>query len=389
MWNLNRPSSLAVPSVVPAIIQSAIGDSSANRQSPNGCTAFEPVIGLEIHAQLLTATKIFCGCSTRFGARAQHARCARSASGLPGALPVLNRRAVELATRAALALGCRVTPTSIFARKNYFYPDLPKGYQISQYDRPLATDGDDRVRRRDGAPRRVGIIRVHMEEDAGKSLHDGLRRLGRADAPRLQPQRRAAHRDRHRARPALRGRRGRGVQPRARDAGRDRRQRRQHGGGQPPLRRQRLGAPGGRDRLRRQDRAQEPQLLPPRAARARVRDRAARAARRDGDAARPGDAAVRSRDGPDDRDADARKRPTTTAISPSRTCRRWCSTPRGSRRSARALPELPEARRRRFVAQYALPEYDAGVLTQSMALADYFEARRRRAPATRRRRATG
>ena len=106
---------------------------------------FEPVIGLEIHAQLLTATKIFCGCSTRFGAEPNTALCPVCA-GLPGALPVLNRRAVELATRAALALGCQVHAESIFARKNYFYPDLPKGYQISQY-RPSARDRRrDRVR---------------------------------------------------------------------------------------------------------------------------------------------------------------------------------------------------------------------------------------------------
>src|SRR4029450_5115701 len=107
---------------------------------PPDVPAFEPVIGLEIHAQLLTATKIFCGCSTKFGAEPNTALCPVCA-GLPGALPVLTRHAVELATKAALALGCRVHPRSIFARKNYFYPDLPKGYQISQYDRPLATGG--------------------------------------------------------------------------------------------------------------------------------------------------------------------------------------------------------------------------------------------------------
>ena len=132
--------------------------------------SFEPVIGLEIHAQLLTATKIFCGCSTRFGAEPNTALCPVCA-GLPGALPVLNGRAVELATRAALALGCRVHTESIFARKNYFYPDLPKGYQISQYDRPLATDGEISFSA-DGRTVRVGITRIHLEEDAGKSLHD-------------------------------------------------------------------------------------------------------------------------------------------------------------------------------------------------------------------------
>ena len=124
---------------------------------PVPVASFEPVIGLEIHAQLLTATKIFCGCSTRFGAAPNTALCPVCA-GLPGALPVLNRRAVELAARAALALGCRVHPESVFARKNYFYPDLPKGYQISQYDRPLATEGTIAFAS-DGREVRIGITR--------------------------------------------------------------------------------------------------------------------------------------------------------------------------------------------------------------------------------------
>ncbi len=133
---------------------------------------YEPVIGLEIHAQLLTDTKIFCGCSTRFGAPPNTNVCA-VCLGLPGALPVLNRRAVEYAIRAALALNCEVQPVSIFARKNYFYPDLPKGYQISQYERPIALGGHVEYES-GGVARRVGITRAHLEEDAGKSLHEGF-----------------------------------------------------------------------------------------------------------------------------------------------------------------------------------------------------------------------
>ena len=130
--------------------------------------AYEPVIGLEIHAQLLTASKIFCGCSTAFGAPPNTHICP-VCLGLPGALPVLNSAAVDYAARAALALGCTVHERSIFARKNYFYPDLPKGYQISQYEDPLATAGKVAIGAID-----VGITRVHLEEDAGKSLHEGF-----------------------------------------------------------------------------------------------------------------------------------------------------------------------------------------------------------------------
>jgi aspartyl-tRNA(Asn)/glutamyl-tRNA(Gln) amidotransferase subunit B len=132
---------------------------------------YEPVIGLEIHAQLQTRTKIFCGCSTAFGAPPNSQVCP-VCLGLPGPLPVLNRRAVDYAIRAALALGCDVQPTSIFARKNYFYPDLPKGYQISQYERPLALRGSLAIEA--GGGRRVGLTRIHLEEDAGKSLHEGF-----------------------------------------------------------------------------------------------------------------------------------------------------------------------------------------------------------------------
>ncbi|HUR35019.1 MAG TPA: Asp-tRNA(Asn)/Glu-tRNA(Gln) amidotransferase subunit GatB [Vicinamibacterales bacterium] len=134
--------------------------------------SYEGVIGLEIHAQLQTSTKIFCGCSTSFGAP-PNANVCPVCLGFPGVLPVLNHAAVDLAIRAALALGCRINETSIFARKNYFYPDLPKGYQISQYEQPLASEGVVEFAG-PGGPCRVRITRVHMEEDAGKSLHEGF-----------------------------------------------------------------------------------------------------------------------------------------------------------------------------------------------------------------------
>ena len=133
---------------------------------------YEMVVGLEVHVQLTTATKLFCRCSADFGASPNANTCPVCLA-LPGALPTLNDHAVELAIRAATALGCAVQPTSVFARKNYFYPDLPKGYQISQFDRPLALKGCVQIGvRSDGSPINIGITRVHMEEDAGKSIHD-------------------------------------------------------------------------------------------------------------------------------------------------------------------------------------------------------------------------
>jgi aspartyl-tRNA(Asn)/glutamyl-tRNA(Gln) amidotransferase subunit B len=140
--------------------------------TPEDIARYEPVIGLEVHVQLATETKIFCGCPTSFGAQPNSNVCP-VCLGLPGALPVLSRKAVDLAIKAALALNCEVRPVSRFARKNYFYPDLPKGYQISQYDQPLAEHGyvDITV---DGVKRRIGVTRVHMEDDAGKNIHEGF-----------------------------------------------------------------------------------------------------------------------------------------------------------------------------------------------------------------------
>ena len=332
--------------------------------------SFEPVIGLEIHAQLLTATKIFCGCSTRFGAEPNTALCPVCA-GLPGALPVLNRRAVELATRAALALGCRVHTESIFARKNYFYPDLPKGYQISQYDRPLATAGTIAFAS-GGRQVHVGITRIHMEEDAGKSLHEGLPDsarwthldFNRSGVPLIEivtePDLRSAAdaaeafsrvrevlvavgvNDGNMEEGSLRcdanvsvrpaGERAFGVKTELKNLNSFRHVQRaieyeieRH------VTARREGVPL----------VQETRLWDPAAGRTTV---------------------MRTKE-----EADDYRYFPEPDLPPLTLDVRWIETIRET------LPELPEARRARFVAQYQLPEYDAGVLTQSMALADYFE----------------
>ena len=141
--------------------------------SPEILAKYQPVIGLEVHVQLLTATKNFCGCKNEYGGEPNTHTCP-VCLGLPGALPVLNRDAVEKAVLAAAAIGCRINQISVFSRKNYFYPDSPKGYQISQFDKPLAEFGTLTVTDASGQPKPIGITRLHLEEDAGKSLHDGF-----------------------------------------------------------------------------------------------------------------------------------------------------------------------------------------------------------------------
>ncbi|MCC6347698.1 MAG: Asp-tRNA(Asn)/Glu-tRNA(Gln) amidotransferase subunit GatB [Nitrospirales bacterium] len=150
---------------------------------------YEAVIGLEVHAQMLTETKLFCGCSTKFGAEPNTQTCP-VCTGMPGVLPVLNRKAVEFAVKTGLATRCRVSPYSRFARKNYFYPDLPKGYQISQYELPLCEGGYVEIVL-DGAVKRIGITRIHMEDDAGKNIHEGAGNysfvdLNRAGVPLME-----------------------------------------------------------------------------------------------------------------------------------------------------------------------------------------------------------
>jgi aspartyl-tRNA(Asn)/glutamyl-tRNA(Gln) amidotransferase subunit B len=331
----------------------------------------EAVIGLEIHAQLLTATKIFCGCSTRFGAPPNTNICP-VCLGLPGALPVLNRRAVEFAIRAAHALNCQVSLVSIFARKNYFYPDLPKGYQISQYERPIATSGSVEYDSA-GGPHRVGITRAHLEEDAGKSLHEGFpdsdRRtyldFNRSGVPLLEivtePDLRSAAdageffsrlrailvaigvNDGNMEEGSLRCDANVSVRPVGSTT---------------------FGTKAEVKNLnsfRHVQRALEYEIERQTAVVAgggRVEQET-----RLWDAAAGRTVSMRSKE----EAHDYRYFPEPD-LPPLEVSAAWVDEIR------RSLPELPDAQRRRFVSQYGLPEYDAGVLTQSAALAAYFEA---------------
>jgi aspartyl-tRNA(Asn)/glutamyl-tRNA(Gln) amidotransferase subunit B len=224
-------------------------------------TRYEPVIGLEVHAQLLTRTKLFCSCVNRFGDPPNTNVCP-VCLGLPGALPVLSREAVTLAMRAALATHCTVQEESIWARKNYFYPDLPKGYQISQFEKPLALEGWIEIPGEGGEARRIRLQRIHMEEDAGKLLHEGFPWSGersgvdfnRGGVPLIEM---VTHPDLHSPEDAHQCL---GLQ---------------HGGGLAALRRQRVGPAPGRRGPRHPRRDQEPQLLPPRGQSPRARDRPA------------------------------------------------------------------------------------------------------------------
>jgi aspartyl-tRNA(Asn)/glutamyl-tRNA(Gln) amidotransferase subunit B len=332
---------------------------------------FEAVIGVEIHAQLATRTKIFCGCRTEFGAPPNSQVCP-VCLGLPGALPVLNRSAVDLAIKAALALGCDVQPGSIFARKNYFYPDLPKGYQISQYERPLALGGglDITV---DGSPKHVRLTRIHMEEDAGKSLHEGFpdsdRRTyldyNRSGVPLIEivsePDMRSAAEgaeffsrlrailvwlgvsDGNMEEGSLRCDANVSVRPEGQSA---------------------LGTKAevkNVNSFRYLEKALEYEI----ARQIDVVERGGRVAQetRLWDSSTGRTFSMRSKEEAHDYRYFPEPDLPPLVIGEARIARVRAT-----------MPELPEARSRRFVEQYAIPAYDAGVLTQSSALADYFEA---------------
>jgi aspartyl-tRNA(Asn)/glutamyl-tRNA(Gln) amidotransferase subunit B len=330
--------------------------------------SWETVIGLEVHVQLLTVTKMFCGCSAKFG-DAPNTNVCPVCLGLPGALPVPNEHAVRLAARAAFALGCTVHPHSIFARKNYFYPDLPKGYQISQFEEPLATGGALEVLSPERGPITVRIKRLHLEEDAGKSFHDRVPGMTAVDFNRSgvplveivsEPDLRSPAEARaylttlkqvlkyvevsdcNMEEGSLRVDANLSIRP----------------AGSPELRTRtevkNMNSFSGVERA----------LTAERARQIAATERGEKIEQRTMlfDAASGEVRPMRSKE----ESRDYRYFPEPD-IPPLVLSDKWLAAER------KALPELPAAKARRFVAQYVLPPYDAGVLSASRELADYFE----------------
>ena len=336
---------------------------------------YEAVIGLEIHAQLLTATKIFCGCSTSFGAPPNAHTCPVCA-GLPGALPVLNRQAVDLAVTAALALGCKVQERSVFARKNYFYPDLPKGYQISQFELPLALGGGVQMPAPVGG-RFVKLTRIHMEEDAGKSLHDGFADsdrktyldFNRSGVPLVEIVSEPDMRSAQEAALFFETLRQILVWLGVNDGNMDEGSLRCDAN--VSVRRpgeSRLGTKAevkNVNSFRYLEKAIEYEI----GRQIDVLDHGGRVVQetRLFDAARGTTHAMRSKE-----EAHVYRYFPEPDLPP------LIVDEARRARLAAALPELPEARRQRFISEYALPEYDAALLTQTRGVADYFEETARR-----------
>jgi|UniRef100_A0A7C3SM05 aspartyl-tRNA(Asn)/glutamyl-tRNA(Gln) amidotransferase subunit B len=329
---------------------------------------YEAVIGLEVHAQLLTKSKIFCGCSTAFGAPPNTQTCP-VCLGMPGVLPVLNRKAVEFALKMALATNCRIAPESVFARKNYFYPDLPKGYQISQYEQPLAEHGYlDIVA--NGQRKRIGIARIHLEEDAGKLIHSETRPVSfvdfnRTGVPLIEIVSEPDLRTPEEAVEYLKGLRNILLYLEICDCNMEEGSLRCDAN--VSLRPVGTTALGTKTELKNMNsfrfvrQALEYEIRRQRALLADGREIVQET--RLWDAAKGQTFSMRGKE----EAHDYRYFPDPDLV-PVKVEAEWLETLR------RSLPELPMARAERFVSQYGLPEYDAEVLTGDKALADYFEA---------------
>jgi aspartyl-tRNA(Asn)/glutamyl-tRNA(Gln) amidotransferase subunit B len=339
---------------------------------------YEVVIGLEVHAQLTTRTKMFCGCPTSFGAAPNTQTCP-VCQGMPGTLPVLNRRAVEYGTRTALAFECRINPGCRFARKHYYYPDMPKNFQISQYEEPLAEDGALDVDLLGGETRRIGIQRLHLEEDVGKLVHEGtletaqasLVDYNRAGVPLMETVSRPEIRSPEEAAAYLRAFRAVLVYLGVNDGNMEEGSLRCDANiSLKPAGARELGTKveiKNLNSFRNVQRALEFEVK-------RQTDALARGERivqetRLWDADGGSTRSMRSKEYAHD----YRYFPEPDLV-PLKLERAWVEEIRA------ALPELPRARRQRFVSALGLPPYDAGVLTQSRALAEYYESAVREFP---------